>query len=93
MRGPVGGCSGKANQNTMLLLEVGCMNRERKEDADTWSLAAGPSLAWDAILELALGAWWENVALSQNCGLAWIMAKILLKLCGANESKYWKDVG
>ena len=63
----------KANQDTMLLLEAGCTNRERKEDADTWSLAAGPFLAWDVILELALGTWWENVALGQSCGLAWIM--------------------
>ena len=47
----------KANQDTMLLLEAGCTNRERKEDADKWSLAAGPFLAWDVILELALGTW------------------------------------
>ena len=73
MRRPVGGCSGKANQDATLLLETGCRERGRKEDVDTWGLAAGPSLAWDAILELALGTWWENVALGQSCGLAWIM--------------------
>lgn len=73
MRRPVGGCSGKANQDATLLLEAGCRERGRKEDVDTWGLATGPSLAWDAILELTLGAWWENVALGQSCGLAWIM--------------------
>ena len=69
----MGGCSGKENQDTTLLLEAECMKGGRKEDVDTWGLAGGPSLAWDAVLELALGAWWENVALGQSCGLAWIM--------------------